>query len=120
VNAGLLPLINQFRAIEGDPPLTANDALNAAALAHALDMSQNGFFSHTGADGSTVGTRTRAAGCNWSTVAENIAVGEPDAASAVLGWINSPGHRRNLLGNYATFGEARVGELWVAVFTSGC
>jgi uncharacterized protein YkwD len=119
-SAGLLPLLNQFRATEGDTPLVANDALNAAALAHAFDMAQNGFVGHTGSDGSTVGTRARAAGCNWSSVSQNITVGQSDPAGAMLAWVNAPAQRRNLLGTYTDFGEARVGDLWVAVFALGC
>lgn len=119
-SAGLLPLMNQFRALEGQPPMTANASLNSAALAHAFDMSQNGFVSHTGADGSTVGTRARAAGCNWTTVSENITVGQTDPAAAVFAWVNSSSHRRTILDDFTEFGEARVGDLWVAVFALGC
>jgi uncharacterized protein YkwD len=118
--AGLLPLMNQFRALEGQPPMAANAALNAAALAHAFDMSQNGFIAHTGADGSTVGTRARAAGCNWTTVSENITVGQTDPAAAMFAWVNSSSHRRTILDDFTEFGEARVGDLWVAVFALGC
>jgi uncharacterized protein YkwD len=118
--AGLLPLINRFRAAEGLPPLSANPALSGAALTHAFDMAANGFVSHTGTDGSSVGTRVRAAGCNWSAVAENIAVGLTDAAGVVVNWTQSPSQRRNLVDEFTDFGEARVGNLWVAVYSEGC
>jgi uncharacterized protein YkwD len=118
--AGLLPLINRFRATEGLPPLSANPALSGAALTHAFDMAANGFVSHTGTDGSSVGTRARSAGCNWSSVAENIDVGQPDAAGVVVSWTQSPSQRRTLLDEFTDFGEARVGNVWVAVYSEGC
>jgi uncharacterized protein YkwD len=119
-DAGLLSLVNQYRASQGLGPLTSTASLNAAAASHAQDMTSNGFFSHTGSGGSTVGSRTRAAGCSWSGVAENIAQGQTAPSAAMTTWINSDGHRRNLLGPYTQFGEARIGNTWVTVFASGC
>lgn len=118
--AGLLTLVNRFRAAEGRPALAANATLSAAALSHGFDMQRNGFVSHTGADGSTVGTRARAAGCNWTAVAQSIAVGQTDAAGVVFSWIEQPGQRRTLLDEFTDFGEARVGNVWVAVYSEGC
>ncbi len=119
-SAGLLPLLNQFRTSEGEPPLRVNASLNSAALAHAFDMTQAGFIGHTGSDGSTVGTRTRAAGCNWTTVSETITAGQTDSAAAALALINTASHRRTILDDFTDFGEARVGDIWVAVFALGC
>ncbi len=119
-SAGLLALVNEYRATQGKGPLVSSPALEAAAAAHAQDMVNNAFFSHTGSGGSTVGSRTRAAGCSWSGVAENIAQGQTAPSAAMTTWINSDGHRRNLLGPYTQFGEARIGNTWVAVFASGC
>lgn len=118
--AGLLSLVNDYRATQGKGPLVSTASLNAAAAAHAQDMVNNAFFSHTGSGGSTVGSRTRANGCSWSGVAENIAQGQTAPSAAMTTWINSDGHRRNLLGPYTQFGEARIGNTWVAVFASGC
>lgn len=117
---GLFGLVNRYRTSEGKDLLEPDPTLNAAALAHALDMQQNGFVSHAGSDGSTVGTRTRAAGCNWSTVSQLITVGQTEPGAALFTWIESDSQRRILLGNYNRFGEARVGNSWVAVFTRGC
>ena len=119
-DAGLLALVNDYRASQGQGPLASSAALDAAAAAHVQDMVNNAFFSHTGSGGSTVGSRTRAAGCSWSGVAENIAQGQTAPSAAMTTWINSDGHRRNLLGPYTQFGEARIGNTWVAVFASGC
>jgi uncharacterized protein YkwD len=118
--AGLLALVNRYRTAEREPMLAASPVLNRAALAHAFDMTRNGFVSHTGSDGSTVGSRARAAGCNWTSVAENLATGQTDATGVVFDWIESPAQRRTLLGEFTDFGEARVGNVWVAVLSEGC
>lgn len=119
-DAALLALVNDFRAAQGRPPLSSDAALAAAARAHAQDMVSAGFFSHTGSNGSTVGTRLRAAGCDWSGAAENIAQGQTSPEAAMTTWINSAGHRANLLGNYTELGTARIGATWVMVFAAGC
>jgi uncharacterized protein YkwD len=118
--AGLLVQANAFRADQGLAPLRADAALDAAALAHARDMATNGFFSHAGSDGSTVGNRARMPGCTWTGLSENIAKGQTTPEAAMSAWIASPGHRRNLLGPYERMGQARAGDLWVAVFGTTC
>ena len=67
-----------------------------------------------------MGTRARAAGCTWTAVAESIAVGQTDAAGAVFSWIEQPAHRRTMNDDFTDFGEARVGNIWVTVFATGC
>lgn len=69
-------LVNQQRGLHGLGTLFADDRLQAAARAHAVDMAQNDFFSHTGSDGSSVADRTTMAGYLWTTVGENIAAGQ--------------------------------------------
>ena len=104
--ATVLELVNAARAearscgterFEAAPPLDWSPCLEAAAAGHSDDMAGNGFFSHTGSDGSSIGARATAAGVVWSTVGENIAAGQGSAAAAVEGWIASPGHCRNLM-----------------------
>ncbi len=118
--AGLLGPTNAFRAGQGLPPLIADDRLDAAALAHARDMGRNGFFGHRGSDGSSVGTRARVPGCIWTGLSENLAKGQDTPEAALSAWIASPGHRRNLLGPYERMGQARAGDLWVAVYGTAC
>ena len=60
-------------------------------------MADRDFFSHTGADGSIIGQRVSDAGYNWRLVAENIAAGMRDPKAVVESWVDSPGHRRNML-----------------------
>ena len=60
-------------------------------------MAYQDFFSHTGADGSSMGQRVSDAGYVWRLVAENIAAGMRSSIEAVRTWIDSPGHRQNIL-----------------------
>lgn len=90
-------LTNNFRQANGLRPLKLNPKLNNAAQRHSQNMALQDFFSHTGADGSSMSDRITAAGYRWSAVAENIAAGYQTPAAVVQGWINSPGHRANLL-----------------------
>ncbi|NJM84516.1 MAG: CAP domain-containing protein, partial [Tabrizicola sp.] len=71
-------------------------ALQDAAEDHATAMAARGFFSHRGADGSTLTTRLRRHGYRYSAAAENIAAGQSTAAEVVQSWMKSSGHRRNI------------------------
>ncbi len=89
--------VNQFRSENGLLPVTLDRRLTAAALRHAQAMADRDFFSHVGADGSEMGSRLSAAGYIWRLVAENLAAGMKNPLEAVQVWIDSPGHRQNLL-----------------------
>jgi uncharacterized protein YkwD len=78
-------------------PLRWNAALEQAAIGHSEWMQANDTFSHTGADGSSVGTRATAAGYAWKMVGENIAAGQPDLPSVIAAWLASPGHCMNIM-----------------------
>ena len=96
----VLFLVNQARAGAGLPPLALNGALNAAAARHSNDMASHNHFDHIGTDGSDPATRVSQAGYTWSTVGENIAqTWSFDAGEVVNLWMNSPGHRANILGS---------------------
>ena len=77
--------------------MTNNDKLHAAALGHSVDMAENDYFSHTSRDGSSMVDRIERQGYNWRSVAENIAAGYRTPASVVDGWMNSSGHRANIM-----------------------
>lgn len=81
------------------PALAWSAPLTQASLVHSDDMMALNFFSHTGSDNGTVGSRATAAGYIWSTVGENIAAGQPDMANVVAAWMNSPGHCVNIMNN---------------------
>lgn len=93
--AGFAELLNGVRAQNGADAVTYDARLAAAAQVHADDMSQNGFFSHVGSDGSTVAERVAAQGYRYRIVAENLAVGHQSEAHVMEGWTNSPGHHQN-------------------------
>ena len=93
----VLDRINAERSARGLAPLTYDDQLTLAAQRHSDDQASRGRMSHTGGDGSTLVVRIDRIGYSWSSLAENVAYGFPDAASVVAAWMASPGHRANIL-----------------------
>jgi uncharacterized protein YkwD len=94
----VVALTNRQRQAHGCPALRIDERLVAAARTHSVNMVQQGFFSHTGADGSSFVVReTRAGYPQRSASAENIAWGYRTPQDVVTGWMNSPGHRANIL-----------------------
>lgn len=93
----VVTLTNRERTSLGLAALTAEQRLTAAAQAHNDDMVARGFFAHESPDGASVADRVRRQGYPYRLVAENIAAGQRTAAEVVQGWLDSPGHRRNLL-----------------------
>ncbi|TQK51071.1 uncharacterized protein YkwD [Streptomyces sp. SLBN-118] len=105
--AQVLSLVNKERAAAGCSPLTSNAKLTKAADDYSDVMADSGVMSHTGPDGSTMAGRVEAAGYAWSTLGENIAQGQSDAAAVMDAWMNSPGHRANILN--CSFKEIGIG-----------
>ena len=113
-----LELVNQERSAEGLSRLELEDELNEAALAHAEDMLERDYFAHTSPDGGTVLDRyLDAGGDQGRVVRENLSrcngcLSQPDIKSVEQlheGWMNSPGHRANILAEGLTnFGFAVV------------
>jgi uncharacterized protein YkwD len=105
-------------------PLTWNCSLKTAALDHSADMAGNNFFSHTGSDGSSAGTRMTRAGYRWQAWGENIAAGASSVSRVMQMWIDSPGHCANLMsGSFTNLGAASYynasstyGIYWTQVF----
>jgi uncharacterized protein YkwD len=95
--AEVLRLVNLERTKAGCGALTTDSRLATAAQAHSADMAANNYFSHTGRNGSDVSDRVEAAGYRWSAVGENIAKGQPTPAAVMQAWMNSSGHRANIL-----------------------
>ncbi len=114
--------VSALRARNGlTRPLGHSAALQAAAQAHADDMARTGNFGHTGSGGSTLNSRTRAANYNACFVAENIAYGQATTQQVFSDWMNSNGHRRNILAPQATqFGFANNGGYYVLVLGRSC
>lgn len=92
-------LTNAFRAQHGLPDFLWDERLEKASRSHSEDMAKRNFFSHTNPDGLEPWDRISAAGYQYRACAENIAMMSMgiDAAEVMDGWINSSGHRTNLL-----------------------
>lgn len=100
--------INQIRQRNGLSQLQNNPQLAAVARDYSRKMATAGFFSHTGPDGSTPAKRVAAAGIQYDRLGENLfqSTNAPDPVKlAVTGWMQSPGHRANILqSNYTQTG----------------
>jgi uncharacterized protein YkwD len=89
--------INSVRAGHGLAPLQWSDRLGAAAASHAADLQRCGRLAHEGCNGSSLPQRLDRAGYRLRRAAENLALCACDAAGVVRLWLDSDGHRRNLL-----------------------
>ncbi|MFJ5732870.1 CAP domain-containing protein [Streptomyces paradoxus] len=94
--AQVLSLVNEERAKVGCSPVAANSALTGLAQNYSEAMAARGFFDHTDPDGRTPWDRADKAGIS-NLGGENIARGQADAAAVMDAWMNSPGHRANIL-----------------------
>ncbi|GAA2517967.1 hypothetical protein GCM10010393_58650 [Streptomyces gobitricini] len=92
----MLALVNAERAKVGCVPVRASRGLSALAGAYSEDMAERGFFSHTDPDGASPWDRAAKAGVE-GLAAENIARGQADARAVMESWMNSDGHRANIL-----------------------
>ena len=104
-------MINQKRAENGEKPLVWNDALADVARKHSQDMADNKYFSHRGLDNSMVSDRADRGGMGkWRAIGENIAYNrgyKDPLEKAVQLWMESTGHRQNLLDDH--WKESAVG-----------
>jgi uncharacterized protein YkwD len=116
----VIGIVNSERAKAGCGPLTENSLLTQAAQGHSADMAARDFFDHTNPDGDGPGERVTATGYRWSTYGENIAMGQRTPAQVMESWMNSPGHRANILN--CSFKEIGIGihseggPYWTQVF----
>lgn len=93
----LLDDTNQQRVSNGESSLNLNTQLDQAAQAKANDMATRDYWSHNTPDGQTPWTFMTAAGYSYHTAGENLAYGFSTAADTLTGWMNSAGHRANIL-----------------------
>ena len=90
---------NQQRKINGLAPLGENAKLNAAAYAKVADMFKNQYFAHVSPDGKDAVFLAEAAGYEFISIGENLALGNFENDKVLVeAWMNSPGHRANILG----------------------
>ncbi|MEO0601066.1 MAG: CAP domain-containing protein [Myxococcota bacterium] len=115
----VIDLVNVERQREGLPPVDYNFELSIAAYDHAVDMSVNDYFSHTSQDGRRFTDRSVEAGYDAFPRSENIAYGYASPEDVMVGWMNSPGHRANILDGEADelgVGYYQSGNYWVQNF----
>lgn len=99
----VLQLVNAERAKAGLSSLTTNSTLSAAADKRAKETVQS--FSHTRPNGTKFSTVLQEYGISYRTAGENIAYGQRSPQEVVTGWMNSPGHRANILnGSFSKIG----------------
>jgi uncharacterized protein YkwD len=95
--ARVLALVNEERASAGCRPLASNAILLSVSRAHSKDMAVNRYFDHNSQGGQTPFDRMRAAGYQGDLMGENIAAGQTTPTAVMDAWMNSPGHRANIL-----------------------
>lgn len=120
---GVFKWTNFHRQERGVPLLSENENLNAAAKAKAQDMFEKQYFAHISPLGKGAGDLAAQAGYKFISIGENLALGNFENDEALVqGWMDSPGHRANILnGSYSEIGIA-VGrgvfegrQTWLAV-----
>jgi len=104
----LIAAHNRERATAKRAPLVANEQLEAAARIHARDMAEHEKMDHEGSDGSQFNERIERRGYHGRKLGENIAAGQKSVEAVMRGWMNSPHHRDNILGEFSEIGAARV------------
>ncbi len=119
----LLVAVNATRTRTGLDVLRDNPQLRLAAAELAADLPRCGRLSHQGCDGSDLRERLVRAGYPFAFAAENLAHGTPNAAETLAAWLESPGHRENLLRPELreagiAQGELQGQTLWVMVLGS--
>lgn len=113
-------LVNIERTQAGLGPIKLERVHSISAQKHAKDMQDFNYFSHSSRDGRSPFDRMEEDGISYMTAAENIAQGQRSAEQVVKAWMNSPGHRMNILEvSYRKMGIGFIanGFYWVQNFT---
>lgn len=116
----VVDLVNKERTKAGLPALTVDSGAAAAAQTRAKEIVSS--FSHTRPDGSAFSTALSAAGVNYTGAGENIAYGQTTPEQVMDGWMNSAGHRANILnGSFTSIGvghyqDASGVDYWTQLF----
>lgn len=117
----VVDLVNEERAKENLSPLTVNASVQAAAQVRAKECEQ--YFSHTRPNDSSFATALREQGVTYKSAGENIAWGQRTPEEVVTAWMNSSGHRKNIMNpNFTTIGvgyyeNAKGTDYWCQLFT---
>ncbi|GGM40328.1 hypothetical protein GCM10011351_28100 [Paraliobacillus quinghaiensis] len=114
----VIQLTNQERAKHGLPALRPDWELSRVARYKSADMLNKNYFSHTSPTYGSPFTMMKNFGISYRSAAENIAKGQRTPQEVVTAWMNSSGHRKNILGNYTHIGVGYVenGKYWTQLF----
>lgn len=118
----VVTLVNKERASNGLQSLASDSQLAKLAQMKAEDMAKNGYFSHTSPTYGSAFDMMKTYGVSYKTAGENIAKGQKTAQSVMNGWMNSSGHRANILKSDYTkigVGYAKASDgttCWVQIF----
>lgn len=114
----VLKLVNKERQKEGLDPLTGFTTLQEATYIRTGELQES--FSHTRPDGTSCFTALDEVGLSYGAAGENIAFGYRSPADVMNGWMNSEGHRANILKpGYAHLGVGESNYYWTQMFLSG-
>lgn len=117
--AEVIRLVNEARAQNGLSPLKTNWELSRVARYKSQDMVNNHYFSHTSPTYGTPFDMIKAFGLSYRAAGENIAYGQATPQAVVTAWMNSSGHRANILSSsYTQIGVGYVaqGNYWTQMF----
>ncbi len=117
--AEVVRLVNEIRRQNGLQTLTSHWELSRVARYKSQDMRDNGYFSHNSPTYGTPFQMIKAFGLSYRTAGENIAMGYSTPQAVVNGWMNSSGHRANILNaSYTQIGIGYVsqGHYWTQMF----
>ncbi|MEU1285165.1 CAP domain-containing protein [Kitasatospora sp. NPDC005856] len=119
----VVDLVNVERTKAGCGPVSSETRLTNAAQSHSDDMADRNYFDHASPEGYHADHRIEVAGYSWSSWGENIARGQKDPAAVMNSWMNSPGHRANILNcSFTQLGvgvrTGNNGPWWTQVFAS--
>ncbi|XVV00245.1 CAP domain-containing protein [Actinosynnema sp. CA-248983] len=117
----VVELVNAERAGAGCGAVQVDGRAQSAAQSHADDMAARDYYDHVSPEGRDVGDRLDAAGYPWRRVAENIHKGPTTPEDAMRDWMNSSGHRANILNcelHDLGVGVNPNGHYWVQVFAT--
>lgn len=115
----VLDLTNAERAKQGLAPLTLDTELSKVARIKSLDMQKNNYFSHTSPTYGSPFEMMEQFGISYRAAAENIAMGQRTPEEVVNAWMNSDGHRKNILSSSYThigIGYVENGNYWTQMF----
>ena len=115
----VIRLVNEIRKENGLKPLTAEWELSRVARYKSRDMKENGYFSHTSPVYGSPFEMIKNFGLSYRTAGENIAKGQRTPEAVVNAWMNSSGHRANILNSSYTkigVGYEPSGNYWTQMF----